>query len=361
MRVPIAYALHHPDRVDLPVRPLDLAEVGALTFEPVDVARVPGAARWHARRRWPAAPRRASSTRRTRSPCTPSSPGACRSSASPRSSRTRSRRCPRSRCGRSRRSTTPTARRATVATDLIGARRVSWLLAFAGFAALIILHELGHFTAAKAVGMRVEKFSLFFGRPLLGRSAAARPSTAVGWIPARGLREDHRDEPARGAARRRWPIARTSASPCGSGSSSSAPGPLVNFVIAFLILWVLLLGQRHRSARTGSSSRSSRARRRPSVLRPGDRVVAVDGKHGRPLVAQRADRARTAAPGARPTGARPRSPAEIVVVRDGQRRTVAITPALRRRAASRPRVGFSYAAEQVAAGRAARRPSRAST
>ncbi len=36
MRVPIAYALHHPERVDVPVAALDLAEVGALTFEPVD-------------------------------------------------------------------------------------------------------------------------------------------------------------------------------------------------------------------------------------------------------------------------------------------------------------------------------------
>ena len=36
MRVPISYALHHPDRVDVPIRALDLAEVGALTFEPVD-------------------------------------------------------------------------------------------------------------------------------------------------------------------------------------------------------------------------------------------------------------------------------------------------------------------------------------
>ncbi|MEA2190851.1 MAG: 1-deoxy-D-xylulose-5-phosphate reductoisomerase [Solirubrobacteraceae bacterium] len=36
MGVPISYALHHPDRVDVPVRRLDLAEVGALTFEPVD-------------------------------------------------------------------------------------------------------------------------------------------------------------------------------------------------------------------------------------------------------------------------------------------------------------------------------------
>jgi 1-deoxy-D-xylulose-5-phosphate reductoisomerase len=36
MRVPISYALHHPDRVAVPVRALDLGEVGALTFEPVD-------------------------------------------------------------------------------------------------------------------------------------------------------------------------------------------------------------------------------------------------------------------------------------------------------------------------------------
>jgi len=36
MRVPIAYALHHPERVDVPVQPLDLAAVGALTFEAPD-------------------------------------------------------------------------------------------------------------------------------------------------------------------------------------------------------------------------------------------------------------------------------------------------------------------------------------
>ena len=36
MAVPISYALHYPDRVDVPLRRLDLAEVGALTFEPVD-------------------------------------------------------------------------------------------------------------------------------------------------------------------------------------------------------------------------------------------------------------------------------------------------------------------------------------
>jgi 1-deoxy-D-xylulose-5-phosphate reductoisomerase len=37
MRVPISYALHYPERVDVPVKPLDLVSVGALTFEQVDV------------------------------------------------------------------------------------------------------------------------------------------------------------------------------------------------------------------------------------------------------------------------------------------------------------------------------------
>jgi len=36
MRVPISYALHLPERVDVPVAPLDLIALGSLTFEPAD-------------------------------------------------------------------------------------------------------------------------------------------------------------------------------------------------------------------------------------------------------------------------------------------------------------------------------------
>jgi 1-deoxy-D-xylulose-5-phosphate reductoisomerase len=36
MRVPISYALNYPDRAEVPVRPLDLVELGSLTFEKVD-------------------------------------------------------------------------------------------------------------------------------------------------------------------------------------------------------------------------------------------------------------------------------------------------------------------------------------
>ena len=41
MRVPISYALHHPDRVDVPVPQLDLVELGQLTFEAPDIDAFP--------------------------------------------------------------------------------------------------------------------------------------------------------------------------------------------------------------------------------------------------------------------------------------------------------------------------------
>jgi 1-deoxy-D-xylulose-5-phosphate reductoisomerase len=41
MRVPIAYALHYPERAGLAVARLDLATVGSLTFEPVDLETFP--------------------------------------------------------------------------------------------------------------------------------------------------------------------------------------------------------------------------------------------------------------------------------------------------------------------------------
>ena len=59
---------------------------------------------------------------------------------------------------------------------------MSWFIAFAGFAALIVLHEFGHFMAAKAVGMRVERFALFFP-PLLFKVKRGETEYGVGAIP----------------------------------------------------------------------------------------------------------------------------------------------------------------------------------
>jgi 1-deoxy-D-xylulose-5-phosphate reductoisomerase len=41
MKVPISYALHYPERADVPVEPLDLATLGELTFERPDLETFP--------------------------------------------------------------------------------------------------------------------------------------------------------------------------------------------------------------------------------------------------------------------------------------------------------------------------------
>jgi 1-deoxy-D-xylulose-5-phosphate reductoisomerase len=41
MRVPISFALHYPERADVPVERLDLARVGTLSFEPPDLETFP--------------------------------------------------------------------------------------------------------------------------------------------------------------------------------------------------------------------------------------------------------------------------------------------------------------------------------
>ena len=70
MRVPIAYALHHPDRVDVPVPTLDLAEVGVADLRAGGHGHVRLPAPGPRGRRGRRHRRRACSTPPTRSPCT---------------------------------------------------------------------------------------------------------------------------------------------------------------------------------------------------------------------------------------------------------------------------------------------------
>ena len=79
MRVAIGYALHHPDRADLPIPPLDLVKLGRLDFEAPDLERVPvpaAGARGRAGRRHRAV--RAQRRQRGRRPRLPQRPAALR-------------------------------------------------------------------------------------------------------------------------------------------------------------------------------------------------------------------------------------------------------------------------------------------
>src|SRR5918999_1963664 len=167
---------------------------------------------------------------------------------------------------------------------------MTYVLAAAGFAALIILHELGHFAAAKAVGMRVERFSLFFP-PLLARVRRGETEYAVGAIPLGGYVKITGMNPAEeippDVAHRAY-----YRQPVWKRIVVISAGPLVNIVLAlvlltsYLLIWGAPVGQTTNTvealARDGAAAQ---------VLRLGDKVVAVDGKRGEPPVLQRQGRA----------------------------------------------------------------------
>jgi regulator of sigma E protease len=216
---------------------------------------------------------------------------------------------------------------------------MSWVLAFLGFAALIILHELGHFTAAKAVGMRVERFALFFP-PLLARTRRGETEYAIGALPLGGYvkitgmnpAEEIPPEIAHRAYYRQ---------PVWKRIVVIGAGPAVNIALALALLTAYLLiwgtPQLESTDRVDSLAAGGAAN---GVLVVGDRVIAVDGRRGDPEALKRQVATHTCA-GTPVNGCEATTPARVTVQRDGTERTFTITPVYSAEV-KRPLLGFSY-------------------
>ncbi len=145
---------------------------------------------------------------------------------------------------------------------------MSWVLTILGISALVILHEFGHFAAAKAVGMRVERFSLFFG-PMLVKFKRGETEYGIGPIPLGGYVKIAGMNPAeampegeehRGYFRQ----------PVWKRVVVIAAGPAMNILIAFLILLGRLLAERPAPPRRPRQDRR-RAGRQPAAGRAAAR------------------------------------------------------------------------------------------
>jgi regulator of sigma E protease len=217
---------------------------------------------------------------------------------------------------------------------------LSWLLAFIGFALLVILHELGHFTAAKAVGMRVERFSLFFP-PTLLRKKVGETEYALGAIPAGGyvkISGMNPDESLPDEVRTRAYYSQ----PVWKRIVVISAGPAVNLVLAFLLLFLFFwaIGPETGTTTVGSLEKGFPA---AQVLKPGERVVSVDGKRGGAETLQRQIASHHCAQSPPVDRCKARTPATVVVERHGATRRIEITPVYDTRV-KRTRLGFSYAA-----------------
>jgi regulator of sigma E protease len=238
---------------------------------------------------------------------------------------------------------------------------MSWVLAFVGFAALIILHEFGHFVAAKATGMRVERFSLFFP-PLLARVRRGETEYAIGAIPLGGYvkisgMSPHEDLPPEVAPRAYLK------QPTWKRVVVIAAGPAMNIVIALLIGWgiVAFHGVTANDLVVDVVQPKSAA---AGQLQPGDKVLSVDGVPGYQPglsddeIIDRQERLRSvvnrhACPGTPKSGCRATTPARVRVERNGKVITVLVRPQYDVQA-KRMLLGISYGKlEKVGAGRAA--------
>jgi regulator of sigma E protease len=233
---------------------------------------------------------------------------------------------------------------------------MSWFLTILGIVALIVLHELGHFTVAKAVGMRVERFSLFFP-PTLFRVRRGETEYAIGAIPAGGYvkitgmnPEEIKDldpEVARRAYYAQAPWKRIVV---------ILAGPGVNIAIAFLLFWALLysgnlngavaLGNLDPSVQTILPTTSVLAIQRgepaAGVLRPGDRIVAAQGRPVTVTSAQKAIAAHRCA-GTLTDGCRAQTPVTLTVRRAGRDLTLSVYPRYSKEA-GRMLLGFDFGA-----------------
>jgi regulator of sigma E protease len=200
---------------------------------------------------------------------------------------------------------------------------MDYVYALLGFVALIILHEAGHFTAAKAVGMRVERFCLFFP-PLVVKVRRGETEYGIGAIPLGGYVKITGMSPHEEIAPELLPRAYYN-QPVWKRIVVIAAGPLVNIVLAIVIVWVLLLASSdfgHLTSTVGAVTAHSPA---ASVLRPGDQIIAADGARGVTAIHERIATDRCAHD-ARVHGCRAQTPVQLLVRRRGRLIHLSVRP-----------------------------------
>jgi regulator of sigma E protease len=224
---------------------------------------------------------------------------------------------------------------------------MSWLYVFLGFCALILLHEAGHFVAAKATGMRVEGFFLFFGPTLWsfkrGETEYGIKSIPLGgYVKINGMNPEEEMPPGeehRAYYRQKvW-----------KRIVVAAAGPAVNIVLAFVILYFVFAigGLEEVKPQVGEIEPKTPAAR---VLQPGDELVAIEGRRFAGLSAEKKIQhfgelvSTHKCAGEQKNGCVAETPVELTIRRDGQLQTISVKPRYSAEA-KRPLIGFSYGGE----------------
>jgi regulator of sigma E protease len=254
---------------------------------------------------------------------------------------------------------------------------VTWVLVVLGFAVLIMLHEGGHFVVAKMTGMRVERFFLFFP-PKLWSFKRGETEYGIGMIPLGGFvkitgmnpeeLEEAEADAGTGSATGRPELATPTdagrdtpegllerVESAGQNPSDEvltpevikrayynqpvwkrvvviAAGPVVNIVLALVILFFLAFSLDQVTGPGLKVAEVTKDSAATGQLEPGDKVVSIDGNTFDNLDGNdRADKFRDQigshkCSGEPTAGCQATTPVAITVDRGGQQLPLRITP-----------------------------------
>ncbi len=223
---------------------------------------------------------------------------------------------------------------------------MNWVLIFLGFSLLIILHEAGHFFVAKATGMRVERFFLFFGPTIWSfkRGETEYGVKAIplgGYVKITGMNPEEEVPPeVEPRAYYRQPVWKRIA--------VIAAGPGVNIALAFAIFTFVYFTNAQQVTQSVDEIRDGSPAAK--VLEPGDEILAVDGR-SYPGLDREARLERFAeevagheCAGRQVDGCVAATPATLRISRNGELRTISVRPEYDA-ANKRALVGFAYGTE----------------
>jgi regulator of sigma E protease len=180
---------------------------------------------------------------------------------------------------------------------------------------LIFVHEYGHYSAARSVGIRVETFSLGFGREVFGWTDKHGTRWKIGWLPFGGYVQMHGQQDGKAYAhqndkdsfsnktvwQRAWVI---------------VAGPLFNLLFGFVLLLVIMLTGEHKlKAEVGQTLPDMPAH---GLLLPGDAIQSINSQPVADWDAFQKSVSDSAG-----------QPLELGIVRNGAEQTIAITPQLK--------------------------------
>ncbi len=146
---------------------------------------------------------------------------------------------------------------------------MSIFLAIVALSFLIIIHELGHFLAAKAFNVKVNEFSLFMGPKLIGfqkgeTTYSLRLIPLGGYVKMEGEEETSDDDRA------------YNKKPVGARAAIIAAGPIMNIIIALVFAFIIMAQSGFYTTQVKTVTPGSVAEQ--SGIMIGDKLEKYNGK-----------------------------------------------------------------------------------